>query len=65
MQLGVGSEVSKAYSRPSVPHFLPAACGSDVSSQLLLQGHACLPTVILPTMVLPDSGNTKLGLMTN
>lgn len=28
---------------------LPAACGSDVDAQLLLQCYACLPDAVAPT----------------
>jgi hypothetical protein len=36
---------------PSLPH----ACRSDVSFQLLLQGHACQSAVMLPAMMVIDS----------
>ena len=42
VSLRVGFEVSKAHTRPSLVLSLPPTCGSDVSSQLLLQCHACL-----------------------
>ena len=44
MSLRVGFVVSEAG-----PGFLPASWRGDVSSQLLLQGHACLPASALLT----------------
>lgn len=45
-------EVSNAYARPSLPIFQPTASRSDVSSQLPLQSHACLPIVMLDAMMI-------------
>lgn len=41
ISMGVGSEASNQ--RPSLAFSLLSACGSDVSAQLLLQHHACVP----------------------
>ena len=37
------------------PASLLSVCGSDVSSQLLLQQHTCLPATVLPTEMVIDS----------
>ena len=54
VSLGVGFEVSEVHAIPVGSVFLPHTCGSDVSSQLLLQLHPYLPAAFtLPaTMVM-------------
>jgi hypothetical protein len=49
---GVYFETSKAHTRRSIALSLHCACGSDTSSQLLLQYHACLPDAMAPTMTI-------------
>lgn len=52
----LGSEVSEVLTIPNYSSLcLSHACGSDVTSQLLLQYHAYLPAVILPTVMVMDS----------
>ena len=50
VSLGVGFEVLKINTKPSSLSLL-YACGSDVSSQLLLQCHVCLFAAMLPAMM--------------
>lgn len=67
MSLGVGFEVSNTHAKTTVsvclslPISWPTACGSDVSSQLLLQHHAYLSVAMLPAKKVTDasSGTVK------
>lgn len=51
MILGVGFEVSNDLYQFS----LSLVCGSDVSSQMLIQSHTCLPDAGITTMMVMDS----------
>lgn len=53
--------LSKTHVRPSLSLSLPQACGSDVSSQLLLRRHACLPPVLSPTLLVMDSSTETVS----
>ena len=44
---------------------LPSACGSDTSSQLLLQHHAYLSVAMLSAMMVMDSNPRELGTRMN
>ena len=54
MSLSVGFEVSEAHARPSVSLYLQLV-DQNVSSQLLLQPHACLSADMLPARMVMDS----------
>jgi hypothetical protein len=42
-------------------HFLSYDGGSDISSQLLLPSHACLPAATLPAMMVKDSASATIN----
>lgn len=53
VSLRVGLEVLEASAIPSLP-LSASTCGSDVSSELLLQHHAYLPAVMFPALMETD-----------
>ena len=56
--LGVGFEVSKAHSRTQSCLFYLLPRDQDVSAQILLQCHACLPACLLQVLCHDDHGPT-------
>lgn len=64
MPLGVGFEVSRAHAiLVGIPLLsLPGARDQDGSPQLLSRHHICLPTTMLPTMMVMDSLSGTISL---